>query len=90
MMKKYQVTVSKKMHGVLEDGARRTNMSMAEFADHVLRSKVEEGLPLLAENPGEHRLMLRAGKTEKDDWMSPDGNYQLLEHLGMWQRIKQS
>jgi len=44
------VKVSRKMHDVLEDGAQRTGMSISEFTDLVLRSKVEDELPLALSN----------------------------------------
>lgn len=69
MGKQYQVKVSKKMHEVLEDGARRTGMSMAEFADHVLRMKTEGELPLaaLAEETAElrQRQIIEDSKTAR-------------------------
>jgi len=86
------VKVSRKMHDVLEDGARRTNMSIGGFTDHVLRMKVEGGLPLaaLGENPGELPQMVKVRLTENQSLISPDGNYRLLEYLKLWSRIKQS
>lgn len=66
MGKKYAVTVSKKMHEVLEDGARRTGLSMTEFTDLVLRGKVEDELPLALSN-AELRQEVKSSKTPGDN-----------------------
>jgi len=64
--KQVAVKVSRKMHDVLVDGAKRTNMSITEFTDLVLRSKVETELPL-AVNAAELRQVDRKSKTAKND-----------------------
>ena len=88
-MKKYQVTISKQIHGELADGARRTGKSMAEFADQVLCWRLEAELPLLAEhNPADlPNLVKGKGRTEEGNIISQDGNYSYMERLDTWVKI---
>ena len=86
MGKQYQVKISRKMHETLEDGARRTGKSMAEFADIVLKGRLEAGLPLLAEhNPADlPNIVPGKGRSEEGHIISRDGNYLYMENMDTW------
>lgn len=86
MGKQYTIKVSRKMHDTLEDGSRRTGLSLAEFADKVLQGRVEDRLPL-AENPTDLTGVVTGKRSEDGHILSPDGDYQYYEYIECWAKV---
>ena len=82
MGKTIAVKVTAKMHAILEDGARRTGLSIAEFTDQVLRSKTEGSFSAqLGDNPPNQVPAQRNGK---GNLLSPNGKHYLLPNIDVW------
>lgn len=75
------VVVSKKMHAILEDGAKRTGLSLREFTDQVLQAKTQGSLAELGNNlPAQ----VPAKRDAKGRLLSPDGKHYWLPNIDVW------
>jgi len=62
------VKITRKMHAILEDGAKRTGLSLAEFTDQVLRAKTEGSFMAQLGQPKKPEHQAVKGKRTGPGW----------------------